>query len=189
MNRDRPKQVVFLDRDGVINRDARTYVKSVQEMVFIPGSLEAIRHLTQREISVFVVTNQSAVGRGMITEHTLLEMNAHLKESVKRSGGEILDIFYCPHAPEAGCRCRKPRPGMIEDACVRHGIDLSMATLIGDSARDIECARNAGCKRSILVRSGLSDPTTELRRKGIVPDHTADDLSGAVQWLVTRKDA
>lgn len=180
-------QVVFLDRDGVINRDAKDYVKSIREMIFIPGSLEAIRRLTRREISVFVVTNQSAVGRGMITERTLLEMNAHLKACVKRSGGEIMDIFYCPHAPEAGCGCRKPRPGMIEDACARYDIDLSTATLIGDSARDIECARNAGCKRAILVRSGLSDPTAELGRKGVVPDHKADDLSAAVRWLISLK--
>jgi histidinol-phosphate phosphatase family protein len=153
-------------------------------VAFIPGSLDAIGRLSERRLPVIVVTNQSAVGRGMITEGGLAEIHDHLKASARRSGGRILDILHCPHPPEAGCDCRKPRPGMVSAACRRHGIDPAKSVLIGDSAKDIECARNAGCGRAILVRTGLSDPSEALARKGIRPDHTAVDLAEAVRWLL-----
>ncbi|MGD8251469.1 MAG: HAD-IIIA family hydrolase [Desulfobacterales bacterium] len=177
---------VFLDRDGVINRDSQAYVKSVEEMVFVPGSLAAIGRLTRRGVPVVVVTNQSALGRGMITEATLSGIHDHLKAAVARAGGNLLDIIHCPHAPASGCHCRKPRTGMILEACRRHGFAPAASAFIGDSATDIECARNAGCGQAILVRSGLRDPTETMRRRGLFPDHTADDLSAAVSWYLKR---
>lgn len=182
-----PAPVVFLDRDGVINRDSEAYITSIRELELIPGSLEAIRLLTEAGRPVIVVTNQSAVGRGMLAERDLIDMHDHLKAAVQEVGGEILDIYYCPHAPEAGCRCRKPRTGMIAAAGTRYRIDLRSAALVGDRAGDIRCARNAGIGLAIGVRSGITDPGPELTQAGIVPDHTADDLLAAVRWLLSRK--
>jgi histidinol-phosphate phosphatase family protein len=179
-----PGPAVFLDRDGVINRDSPDYVTSVAQVRFVPGSLEAIARLCARGIAVVVVTNQSAVGRGMIGEPELAAIHDHVRAAVAGAGGRLLDVLHCPHLPGTGCRCRKPAPGMVEDACRRHGIDPSRSAFVGDRAKDIECARNAGCGRAILVLSGPEDPSAELAAKGIRPDHTAADLAGAVDWLL-----
>ncbi|MFZ7125862.1 MAG: D-glycero-beta-D-manno-heptose 1,7-bisphosphate 7-phosphatase [Desulfobacterales bacterium] len=184
MSPDGSKRIVFLDRDGVINRDSDLYVKSIVEMDFLPGSLEAIRRLTEAGRSVVVITNQSAVGRGWITEADLQEMHRYMRTSIEKKGGRLLDVFYCPHHPDDGCRCRKPKPGMIEAACRRYGVRPSSTAMVGDNVRDILCARNAGCGLAVLVRSGISDSEAEAARQGVRPDHTTDDLSDAVDWLL-----
>lgn len=180
-----PPSVVFLDRDGVVNRDSEAYVKNWSEFVFLPGSLEALRRLHEAGLRCIVVTNQSAVGRGIAPLRDVEDIHRNLCETVAAAGGRIADVFYCPHTPDDGCGCRKPEPGLVLRACRRHGIDPADAAMVGDSARDIECARRAGCGAAILVRTG-NGPTAEgeLARRKIRVDHVADDLAAAVDWLL-----
>lgn len=179
-----PPPTVFLDRDGVINRDSPDYVTSWEAFAFLPGSLEALVRLSRAGCRVIVVTNQSAVGRGLMPAATLEDMHRRLREAVASRGGRIDDILHCPHRPTDGCDCRKPAPGLLREACRRHGIDLAASVLIGDSAKDVQAARRAGCGRAVLVLSGLGDARPQLQALGLVPDHVAADLAAAVDWLL-----
>lgn len=184
MKNKRPK-TVFLDRDGVINVDSPDYIKSWKEFAFIDGSLEAIRRLTQNDFQIFLVTNQSMINRGMVPLSELEYMFSMMKQEIHAWGGRITDIFYCPHTPEDHCRCRKPLPGLIQQAQNAYEIDMDRAFMVGDSVRDIECGRNAGCGKSILVLSGNGPEAREiLTRKGIFPDHIAENLLDAAQWII-----
>jgi D-glycero-D-manno-heptose 1,7-bisphosphate phosphatase len=176
---------VFLDRDGTINYDSRAYIKSWEEFAFLPGSLDAICELNAHGFAVVVITNQSAVNRRMITVAELEHIHANLKAAVTAAGGHIAGIFYCPHRPDEGCRCRKPEPGLVRRAQRIHGIELARSIFIGDSVKDMQCAHNAGCGRCILVRSGL-DPKAEaeVRRRAIGVDRVTADLAEAARWLV-----
>ena len=146
--------VVFLDRDGTINRDSRDYIKSREEFEFLPGSLEAIKNLTQNGFANIVITNQSAVPRKLVSSKELESMHNMMIETVALNGGEIKDIFYCPHRPDDGCDCRKPEPGLIYQAREKYAIDLATTVMVGDGAKDIECARNAGCGKAVSRSSG-----------------------------------
>lgn len=182
------RRVVFLDRDGVINRDSPDYIKSLAEFEFLPGSLEALRRLAEHGFEAVIVTNQSALGRGWVTADVLAAIHLRLCDEVRDHGGRIRDILVCPHRPDENCDCRKPRPGLILEARRRHGIDLSSAVMIGDSAKDIECALNAGVGANVLVRTGNGrQAESVLRRRGIVPDCIADDLLSAVDRTLRRR--
>jgi len=178
-------KVVFLDRDGTINRDSSDYVKSRAEFEFLPGSLEAIKKLTLNGFVSIVITNQSAVPRNLISLSELESVHYMLTETVALNGGEIKDIFYCPHMPEDGCECRKPEPGLIYQAREKYEIDLSSAVMVGDNAKDIECARRAGCGRAVLVKSGKDDDVeAELKTRQIFPEYVAEDLLDAAKWII-----
>ena len=179
-------QTVFLDRDGVINRDSADYITTWAQFDFLPGSLEAIARLTRAGLTVIVITNQSAVGRGMMDSATLDAIHRNLRAAVTARGGRIAAIFHCPHHPGDRCHCRKPEPGLIQRAQRRFQLDLSSATMIGDHAKDIQCGINAGCGRTILVQSGLSDDRPKLQTLDLAPDHVAVDLAAAVDWLLAR---
>ncbi|MBF0413356.1 MAG: D-glycero-beta-D-manno-heptose 1,7-bisphosphate 7-phosphatase [Desulfamplus sp.] len=179
------KFTVFLDRDGVINVDSPDYIKSAEEFEFIPKSAEAIALLTQKCFDVIVITNQSGVGRKIFTRQALDAIFDKMKKGVADAGGAIKDIFFCPHTPEDGCSCRKPLPGLLFQAIQKYGIDPVCSCMIGDSIKDIECAQNAGCGYSVLVRTGNGKKSEKkLREKNVrKPDFTADDLMDAVRWL------
>lgn len=175
---------VFLDRDGVINHDSDAYIKHPDEFHFISKSPDAIALLTAEGFQVILVTNQSAVGRGMISDRILDAIFKKMTQGVEQAGGRINDIFFCPHAPDQGCDCRKPKPGMILRAVDRHGIDLKKAVMVGDSAKDIECGKNAGCAVTILVKTGNGEKAlAALKEKGIAPDFFARDLYEAACWI------
>lgn len=178
-----PINTVFLDRDGVINADSPDYITSWAVFHFLPRSLEAIARLTRAGIRVIVITNQSAVGRGMLTRTTLESMHRRLNEAVAEAGGRITDVFYCPHRPDEDCGCRKPKPGMILAARDRYGIDLAHAVMVGDSARDIQAGKAAGCGWTVLVQAGEA---AALAANGQTPDHVAADLYRAVGWILNR---
>ena len=180
-------KVVFLDRDGVINRDSPAYIKNWTEFEFLPGSLAALQRLTAAGFTLIVLSNQSAVNRGLLSLETLLAMHRRLQAEVAAAGGCIVDIFFCPHRPEEGCPCRKPLPGLVRQACDKHGIDPSQAIMIGDSVKDIECARNAGCSQALLVKTGngLSAAATLIRR-GVPIAYVAEDLRDAAEWILNR---
>jgi D-glycero-D-manno-heptose 1,7-bisphosphate phosphatase len=147
------RKLVFLDRDGVINEDSADYIKSPDEWVPIAGSLEAIARLSRAGYEIIVVTNQSGLARGLFDEETLAAIHARLRRAVEAVGGRIAGIFHCPHLPESGCDCRKPRPGLIERAESVLGVRAGGAPLVGDKESDLVAARRAGC-RPILVRTG-----------------------------------
>jgi D-glycero-D-manno-heptose 1,7-bisphosphate phosphatase len=181
-------RVVFLDRDGVINFDSSNYIKSWSEFKFIPRSIEAIKELTLKGFNVIVITNQSVINRKMVSGKGLEHIHASMKNEVKSGAGLIKDIFFCPHIPEDDCDCRKPRPGLIFNAQKAYSIDLKDAVMVGDSAKDIECARNAGCGKAVLVKTGNGARAEKtLAEKKIYPDHIAQDLYEAVQWIVDIK--
>jgi D-glycero-D-manno-heptose 1,7-bisphosphate phosphatase len=184
------QRVVFLDRDGVINRDSPDYIKSWSEFEFLPGSLEALKKLTVNGFAVIVITNQSAIHRKMISQKALEHIHEMMKKTVLLSGGEIKDIFFCPHVPEDGCDCRKPNPGLILEAEKKHRIDLKVSIMVGDSAKDIECARKAGCGTAILVQTGNGVMAEKrLNEKMILPDVIVRDLLEAAHWIVSRKSS
>jgi D-glycero-D-manno-heptose 1,7-bisphosphate phosphatase len=176
---------VFLDRDGVINRDSPDYITSLSAFEFLPRSLEAIARLTRTGFAIFVVTNQSGINRGYISTSTLEEIHRFMRHRIEAEGGRIRDIFCCPHLPEENCACRKPKPGMILSARKRYGMDLNKAVMIGDRSTDIACGKNAGCGSTIQVRceEPMDLPTTPLDPK---PDFLAQDLFEAVSWLLSR---
>lgn len=179
-------ETVFLDRDGVINRDSKDYIKCWEEFEFLPGSLAALARLTAAGLRVILITNQSAVNREMITRDTLADIHKHMREAIQTGGGRLDDIFVCPHRPDENCACRKPAPGMILAAARKYGLDLSRCAMVGDSSRDIGCAARAGCGRTVLVTSGINPAAEQdqLAALGLAADHVAPDLSGAVDWLL-----
>ena len=181
-------KTIFLDRDGVINVDSPLYIKSWNEFMFIPGSLEALRILNEKGFDVILITNQSIINRGMVTQDVLEHIFMMMNSEIESSGGKITDIFFCPHTPEEGCACRKPLTGMIQKAREKYEIDISESIMVGDSAKDIQCARNAGCGTAILVETGSgSEERKTLLRENIYPDHIANNLLEAVKWLLTKK--
>mgnify|MGYP002066104716 CR=1 FL=1 len=179
------RKVVFLDRDGVINRDSPNYIKSWSEFEFLPGSLEAITLLTLNEFATIVITNQSVINRKMVSIKELDYMHTMMKKAVISSGGQITDIFYCPHVPEDKCGCRKPNPGLILKAKQTYRIDIATSVMVGDSAKDIACAQNAGCRYAILVRTGNGmEAEGILTQNAIYPDFVAQDLLDAADWVI-----
>jgi histidinol-phosphate phosphatase family protein len=181
-----PSPAVFLDRDGVINRDRADFVKSWEEFEFLPHSLDALAALARTPYKIVVVSNQSGVGRGLLSEATLQHMHAQMLARIRESGGRIDAIYYCPHAPDAGCDCRKPSPGLFLQAARDMNLDLASSWSIGDSHRDAQAAHRAGV-RSILIDRSLPDPTA-------VPDppldfHRATDLPAAVRIVLDNASA
>jgi len=180
-------KVVFLDRDGVINRDSDSYVKSWEEFAFLPRSKEAVRLLTINGYRPIIITNQSAVGRKLLCESTLSTIHGKMAEALSRCGGKIEAVFHCPHLPEDGCDCRKPKPGLILQAQQTYRLDLSSTFMVGDSLKDMEAAWGAGCGHTILVRTGNGEKAERvLRERGKMPDHVARDLYGAVRWILDK---
>ena len=183
------RKVVFLDRDGVINRDSPDYIKSWSEFEFLPGSLEAITLLTLNEFATIIITNQSVINRKMVSRKELEYMHTMMKKAVTSNGGHITDIFYCPHVPEDRCNCRKPNPGLILKAEQKYRIDITASVMVGDSAKDIECARNAGCGHAVLIKTGKGEEVEKiLKEKSIFPDVIARDLLDAVGWILTHNN-
>ena len=149
-----PLRLVILDRDGTINEDRDDYVKSADEWVPIPGALEAIARLHQAGWHVVLATNQSGLGRGLFDMYTLNEMHLKMNTLLTPLGGRIDAVFFCPHAPEDDCRCRKPLPGLFEDIRQRFGLDdMSAVPAVGDTLRDLQAATAIGCAPH-LVRTG-----------------------------------
>ena len=180
-------RLVVLDRDGVINEDSDDYIKSADEWVPIPGSLDAIARLCRADYRVVVVSNQSGVGRGLFTLDTLNKIHIKMLEHVHQKGGELDAILFCPHAPEADCACRKPRPGMLRQLADRLKIKLYGVPAVGDSIRDLEAAA-AVHALPVLVKTGKGERSVELLQRGqheglgTVP--VFDDLAGFAEALL-----
>lgn len=171
----------MIDRDGVINEDSGEFIKSVAEWRPIEGSLEAIAQLHRGGWLVAVVTNQSGVGRGLYDEDTLAAIHEHMRERVRAAGGELAGIYYCPHLPDAGCDCRKPRPGLFRALERELALSVRGAPYIGDRLSDVHAAEAVGA-RPMLVRTGTGAATESLLERSDVP--VFDDLWAAARALL-----
>jgi D-glycero-D-manno-heptose 1,7-bisphosphate phosphatase len=153
-------KLVVLDRDGTINYDSDQYIKSPAEWKPIPGSMEAIARLTQRGWRCVVATNQSGIARGLFDMATLNAIHAEMHRAVAQAGGRIDAIFFCPHAADSNCECRKPKPGLLREIASRFDIDLKGVPMIGDSLRDVQAAVAAGAQ-PYLVLTGKGRQTRD----------------------------
>ena len=154
------RSVIVLDRDGVINRDSSSFVKSPDEWIALPGSAEAIKKLNDAGFTVVVASNQSGVGRGLFSIETLDKIHDKMMAVVTAAGGCIDAIYYCPHAPDADCDCRKPKPGLLQQIARQYERSAAELIIVGDSLRDLEAAWAFGAP-AILVRTGNGRATEQ----------------------------
>ena len=175
-------RLVILDRDGVINHDSDNFIKGPAEWRPIPGSLEAIAQLNHAGFHVVLATNQSGVGRGLFEVSTLNAIHDKMHRALAHMGGRIDAIFFCPHAHDAGCNCRKPRPGLLDEIARRFNVDLKGVPSVGDSLRDLQAAA-AVRAAPMLVLTGKGHQTQEA---GGLPPGTQvfDDLAHAARTIV-----
>lgn len=176
-------KVVFLDRDGVINKypGDRFYVTSLRKFRFLPGAKSAVAKLSKAGFKVFIASNQAGVGRGIYAQRTLENITARMLAEIKKAGGRITKVFYCIHRKEAGCPCRKPKPGLLKKAAREFNFSLRNAYFIGDSIRDVITAENAGCK-SILVLSGKEKLANRANWEA-KPDFIFKNLQASANFL------
>ncbi|MEF9896733.1 MAG: D-glycero-beta-D-manno-heptose 1,7-bisphosphate 7-phosphatase [Pseudomonas sp.] len=174
-------KLLILDRDGVINQDSDAYIKSLEEWIPIPGSIEAIAQLSRAGWTVAIATNQSGIARGYYDLATLEAMHVRLRTLVAEQGGEVGLIIYCPHGPDEGCDCRKPKPGMLQTIAAHYQVDLAGIWFVGDSKGDLEAALTVDAQ-PILVKTGKGEKTLS---KGI-PQGTLifDDLAAIARELI-----
>lgn len=179
-------KLIILDRDGVINHDSEHFIKSADEWQPIDGSLDAIAFLTQAGYTIAVATNQSGIGRGYFSMHTLNEMHAKMHKLVQQAGGEISGIWFCPHTAAHECQCRKPRPGMIHDILGRFNAEAAETWLVGDSLRDLQAIAAVGGKAA-LVKTGKGCRTLRQHTDEL-PAGTQifDNLLDFSQYLIGR---
>lgn len=175
-------KLIILDRDGVINQDSDNYIKSVDEFIPLPGSIEAIARLNQAGYRVTVATNQSGIARGYYDIATLNAMHEKLRRLLSSHGAVIDMIAFCPHGPDDNCNCRKPKAGMYRDIAKRFEISLQGVPVIGDSLRDLTAANEVGA-RPILVRTGKGERTLE-KGEGLEGVEIYDNLAAAVSALL-----
>jgi D-glycero-D-manno-heptose 1,7-bisphosphate phosphatase len=177
-------RLVLLDRDGVLNEDREDFVKSPADVVMIPGSARAVARLNRAGFKIALCTNQSAVGRKIITLDRLEQINTHIRDQLAREGGHIDAIFFCPHGPWENCACRKPKPGLLLEALRRFGADPAATPMAGDGLRDLQAAKAAGCPRHLL-RSGNGAKTQATGiPHDILPVAVHDDLAAMVDVLL-----
>lgn len=187
-------KAAFLDKDGTINEDVG-YLNHPHQVRLLPGSAEAIKMLNDAGFKVIVISNQSGVARGILSEDMMQSIDKTLQKEVLKGGGYIDGIYYCPHHPEHGiypykleCDCRKPHNGLIKKASKKHDIDLKRSFMIGDRLSDIETGRQSGIK-TILVLTGEGKKAKESKEmSALSPDHVAKDLYSAVKWILERKN-
>ncbi|MBW1805358.1 MAG: HAD family hydrolase [Deltaproteobacteria bacterium] len=185
------RPAVFMDRDGTIN-EQMGYINHLSRFVILPGVAEAIRLLNENDFLAIIVSNQSGVARGYFPIELVHEIHATLNRVLKEKDAVIDGIYFCPHYPRGDlaeycheCDCRKPKTGLIDQACESFDIDISSSYMVGDRYTDMELARRSNLK-GVLVETGygLGDMEYILPKKSVKPDHIAKDLLGAVQWIL-----
>lgn len=179
----RKTPAVFLDRDGTIINE-RGYLSDPRKMFIYHFAPKALRLLKKAGFKLIVITNQSGIARGYVTEKRLAEIHRVFRARLKRKGAAIDGIYYCPHGPNDGCRCRKPKPFLLRKAAREHNIDLRGSYVVGDQDRDILLARNSGAK-GVLVLTGAG--RSQKRAVRAQTAHVARHLLSAAKWIVGRK--
>ena len=176
-------KIVMLDRDGVINEDSPDFIKSVAEWKPIPGSIEAIARLSHAGFRVFIASNQSGIGRGLMDFDALFAIHDRVQRAVNELGGRVDAIAFAPEHPDQATEMRKPQPGMLKDLARRLQVDLERVPFVGDSLADVQAARAAGA-RPILVRSGNGRDTEAAHREELQGVAIFDDLAAAATALI-----
>ncbi len=175
-------RLILLDRDGVINFDSADYIKGADEWTAIPGAIRAIARLKRSGWQVAVCTNQAGVGRGLLSEADLAEIHRKLADALEAEGVALDALTHCPHHPDDGCECRKPRPGMLLAMMARLHASPTETFYVGDDLKDVEAAQNAGCT-PVLVRTGHgSEVEQAARARGVT--WVADDLAAFTEALL-----
>ncbi|MBO0366735.1 D-glycero-beta-D-manno-heptose 1,7-bisphosphate 7-phosphatase [Pseudomonas shirazensis] len=174
-------KLLILDRDGVINHDSDAYIKSLEEWIPIAGAIEAIAQLSKAGWTVAVATNQSGIARGYYSLQILEAMHTRLSELVAEQGGELGLVVYCPHGPDEGCACRKPKPGMLKAIAAHYQAELPGVWFVGDSKGDLEAALAVGAQ-PVLVKTGKGERTLS---KGVAASTLIfDDLAAVARALI-----
>ncbi len=173
------KTAVFLDRDGTLNFDPG-YLRRADRFRFLPGVTPALRLLSRQGLSLFVISNQSGIGRGLITRTDLKKIHQKMTEGLKKAGVCLQGIFICPHSPADQCDCRKPSPKLILQAARKHRLNLWQSYMVGDKETDVETGLRAGLQ-TVLISEGRAKAGGVIR-----PDHVAKDLNAAAQWILRR---
>ncbi len=181
------QKVIFIDRDGVINRDPGgwtkySYITKWDEFFFIDGSIEALKRLKEAGYRICLISNQGGISKGYFTQSDLDKVNEKMLAKIEEGGGKINELYYCPHHDKDNCECRKPKTGLIEQALKKSDVDLKNTFIIGDSIRDIEAGKRMGMK-TIFVLSGKT-PASETKSWTIQADCIKKDLLEAVEWIL-----
>jgi len=160
-------KTIFLDRDGVINKEVN-YLHKIEDFKFIEGVFDACLYFQNLEYKIIIISNQSGISRGYFNEYEYKNLTKWMLDQFDKRNISILDIFYCPHGSESKCNCRKPKPGMFIDAKTQYDISMRDSWMIGDSETDIQAANTAGISNTILVRSGHSINESNSKSKYII---------------------
>jgi D-glycero-D-manno-heptose 1,7-bisphosphate phosphatase len=180
-------KVVFIDRDGVINKDLWKYVEHWGEFEFLPGVLDSLKKLTDEGYEINIISNQGGIGDGIFSESALEDINMNMVEAVRRHGGRIAKTYYCVHSKKAGCECRKPKIGLFEQAFKDFPYLVKPETFfIGDKASDMKAGRDFGV-RTIMVMTGYGEREKGNLNDDIMPDYFAADLSEAIPIVLERE--
>ena len=181
-------KLVILDRDGTINEDSADYVKTPDEWTPLPGALAAIARLNHAGWHVVIASNQSGLGRGLFDVSTLNAMHAKMHTLLAAVGGRVDAVFYCPHAPDEGCHCRKPEPGLFELIGERYGLDLHGVPALGDTVRDALAAVAAGCEpHLVLTGKGAAYRAHSLPETFPQATRVHEDLAAFAEFLIARE--
>lgn len=179
---------IFLDRDGVINENRPHYVRSWQDVILIPQAINALRAIASWPYKIIVVTNQSPIGRGILTLAEAETINQQIQAAVQAQGGRIDALFLCPHTPDEDCLCRKPKPGMLLQAAQRYDLDLSRSIMVGDALSDVAAGRSAGVRAAALVLTGRGREQAKLEGAAALhPFPIYPTLTEALDDLVIRQ--
>ncbi|PID86748.1 MAG: D-glycero-beta-D-manno-heptose-1,7-bisphosphate 7-phosphatase [Chloroflexi bacterium] len=174
------KPAIFLDRDGVIIENQANYVRSWADVSIFPQALKALASLSKLPYSIVIVTNQSAIGRGIISQEQAEKINSRLINEITKAGGRIDAVYMCPHAPQTECSCRKPKPGLLLQAAKHLSLDLQHSLIIGDALSDLKAGQLAGLKSSILVLTGRGFAQAQLKEaQTLLPFSTYNSLFDA----------
>jgi len=179
------RRAVFLDRDGTINREVG-YLRDPTQLELLPGAAKAIKLLNENGFLTLIITNQSGVGRGYFTEETLHRIHEKLQNLLAKEGAFIDAIYYCPHAPDANCECRKPETGLLRQAVIDLGVDLKHSYVVGDKWSDLEIGHRIGCK-TVLILTGYGRQNL-AKCRGRKIDYVASDLLSAVYWIINERN-
>ncbi len=172
----RGARAVFVDRDGTINLDV-VHCSRVEDFHILRGVPEAIGRLNRAGFAVVVITNQSAVARGLLSAQELERLHDHMRAWLGQRGAQVDAVYYCPHSPDDGCDCRKPKPGLLMRAMQELGLDPSASYMVGDSEHDVQAGAAVGCKTVLITPDGVTPGQAR-------PDHVASGLLDAVMWLL-----
>ena len=184
------RKVIFLDRDGVINKDPESinkysYVTRWSEFKFLPGAKRAIKKLADAGYAIYVISNQAGIAKGYFTLRALKSITKNMLREIEKGGGKIAGVFYCPHRDKDNCGCRKPKVGLFEKALKIGDIDFKKTFFIGDKIMDVQAGRAIGC-RTILVLCGKESLKNKKNWKP-KPDHVKRDLVDAVDWILKKR--